>query len=121
MAPGEPPIKLAPDLFDTYKAYKRTTFHVIKWFSANGIPVTDLTSVQNLKQAAKTLKARGVGVTRQFYWDLKDTIKNRGTINQWFRHATIGKDDEAIRKLNESHEFIQNAWAHLSWCAFCET
>ncbi|KAL9117199.1 MAG: hypothetical protein Q9187_006269, partial [Circinaria calcarea] len=109
MPPGQSPVKLTPDLFDTYKAYKKTTFHVISWFAANGIPATELTSVQGLKDAAHALRARGVSLTRQLYWDLKDTVKNRKTINQWFRRATVGKEDEVVRELNDSHEYIQNA------------
>lgn len=90
-------VKLTPDLFQTFRRYKKATGTVVSWLAAGQDGST--WSLDNLMQAALATKARNVKVPLESSYAFELAIAARTEISGYFKQKVGIKDASTL-----SHE-----------------
>ena len=90
-------VKLTPDLFQTFRRYKKATVAVVSWLAADQDGST--WSLDNLMQAALATKAKNVKIPPEISYAFELAIGARTEISGYFKQRVETKDASTL-----SHE-----------------
>lgn len=97
------PVSLPGSLFDTYARYKLGTTAIIRWLSAHVEGTKERTyvnSVGELRHLANMVLVKHINVPTALLQDLRDTIRARMQVSNFFKSLTKPGDQE----ISSSHE-----------------
>ena len=106
------PISLPGSLFDTYARYKLGTTAIIRWLSAHVEGTKDRThvnSVGELRYLANVVIVKHIKVPAGLLQDLKDTIRARIQVSNFFKSLAKPGDQE----ISSSHEHFTSTLVQI--------
>lgn len=92
-------VKLTPDLFQTFRRYKKATGAVVSWLAGTADQDGSTWSLDNMMQAALATKARSVKIPLEISYAFELAIGARTEISAYFKQKVGIKDASTV-----SHE-----------------